>query len=287
MNLKQLLEAIEKKAGDLVINGKRLGDVESYPNGLRIDKSELTSLDGCPKNIGGNFNCSANDLTSLKGCPEKVYGTFICSDNKLTSLKYGPTLVENEYWCGMNNLTSLEGCPEKIKSKFSCSKNKLTSLKGGPKIVLDNYWCDYNELTSLAGCPKEVKSFDCSVNKLTTLVGGPETVDGDFYCTNNQLETFDGFPKTISGKVFLAHNRFKNLHNIHKYLKSCMTLYLSDNTIESHVLGLLKIEKLKSVSISVENFRVQKIINKYLPLGDLFACQEELMAAGLEEYAQL
>ena len=74
----------------------------------------LTSLEGCPKEVGGEFDCSENQLTSLKGAPEKVGTYFICSDNQLISL---------------------EGAPEKVAAGFYCSYNQLTSLKGAPKEV--------------------------------------------------------------------------------------------------------------------------------------------------------
>jgi hypothetical protein len=45
-------------------------------------KINLTSLEGCPKIVGGFFDCSVNDLISLKGAPQKVKGYFDCRDNK-------------------------------------------------------------------------------------------------------------------------------------------------------------------------------------------------------------
>ena len=49
--------------------------------------SNLTSLEGCPKEVGGNFFCSCNRLTSLKGCPEEVGGDFFCYNNSQKLLK--------------------------------------------------------------------------------------------------------------------------------------------------------------------------------------------------------
>ena len=59
----------------------------------------------------------------------------------------------------------------------------------------------------------------------------------------------------------------------------------TNNPIESHVLGLLKIKGLQEVRL--DDIQLTKIINKYLPLGDLLDCQEELIEAGYEEFAQL
>jgi hypothetical protein len=36
--------------------------------------NQLTSLEGCPTEIGGNFYCHNNNLTSLKGASEYIEG---------------------------------------------------------------------------------------------------------------------------------------------------------------------------------------------------------------------
>jgi hypothetical protein len=52
------------------------------------------------------------------------------------------------------------------------------------------------------------------------------------------------------------------------------------------VLGLLLIDNLTQVIL--DNREVQGIINDYLATSrDVFDCQNELMDAGLDEYAQL
>ena len=79
------------KAEDVVIEGD-----------FYCTYSNLTSLKGCPKEIGGKFDCTYNQLTSLDGCPEKVSGEFNCSFNKLISLK---------------------GCPKEVDGYFNCSNN--------------------------------------------------------------------------------------------------------------------------------------------------------------------
>jgi hypothetical protein len=88
------------------------------------------------------------------------------------------------------------------------------------------------------------------------------------------------------------------LHNIHKHIKHINgTADFSINPIKSHVLGLLKIEGLKYIKFVTFGYTdkeldsVAKIINKYLS-GDrdamaVMSCQDELMDAGFEEYAQL
>ena len=82
----------------------------------------LTSLEGAPKIVGRNFDCSYTSITSLKGAPEKVGGGFLC--------------------CDCYSLTSLEGASEKVGGNFDCSYCKsLPSLEGAPKEVGGDFDC--------------------------------------------------------------------------------------------------------------------------------------------------
>ena len=122
--------------------------------------------------VSGNFDCSFSGLTSLEGCPEEVGKDFWCDSNNLTSLKGAPKEVGGHFICNSNNLTSLEGAPEKVEGGFYCARNKLTSLKGAPEKVEGGFYCVRNKLTSLEGAPEVVGGdFNCAGNKLTSLEG--------------------------------------------------------------------------------------------------------------------
>jgi hypothetical protein len=205
-------------------------------------------------------------LITDKTKDKKWTGNFHCYSNQLTSLTGAPTSVTGDFYCYSNKLTSLTGAPASVGGDFSCRGNQLTSLTGAPTSVTGNFYCASNELTSLTGAPASVGGdFSCTSNKLTSLTGAPASVGGDFSCSNNQLTS---------------------LKDIHKYIKSIgKTFYLADNPIKSHVLGLLKIKGLKSVEL--DNKEVEKILNKYLPEGDILDCQQELIEAGFDAYAQL
>ena len=88
----------------------------------------LTSLEGCPSEVGGEFDCSENQLTSLKGAPKKVGGTFDCSDNELTSLENAPKEIGCRFVYAHNRPTSffksLEGLPRVIQEEFICEANR-------------------------------------------------------------------------------------------------------------------------------------------------------------------
>lgn len=122
--------------------------------------SDLNSLDGI--NFGevtGDFNIALNNLTSLEGCPRKVGGSFIASENSIRDLQRGPTEVGWSYLVGSNELVSLVGCPKKVPGNFGCGNNSLKSLVGGPKKVGIHYDATANPLISLEGSPEEVGGY--------------------------------------------------------------------------------------------------------------------------------
>jgi hypothetical protein len=77
--------------------------------------------------VTGDFTCANNKLTSLEGCPKEVGGDFNCYDNRLTSLEGSPVSVVGNFTCGNNLLTSLEGCPISLARNFYCYGNLIHS----------------------------------------------------------------------------------------------------------------------------------------------------------------
>jgi len=212
-----------------------------------------------------------NDKQITKQTPSEPWpGDFNCFDNKLTSLEFCPKEVGGDFRCSYNQLTSLEFCPEKV---------------GG------NFWCSNNQLTSLEFCPKEVGGdFSCSYNKLTSLEFCPEKVGGDFNCYNNQLTSLEFCPKEVGGDFWCYNNQLTSLADIHKHLKKMNGIfYAHKNPIKSNVIGLMLVAGCKEVKL--DNIEVMNIMNKHLnsPFGHLrlLECQEDLLSAGFEEWAEL
>lgn len=128
----------------------------------------------------------------------------------------------------------------------------------------------------------------------------PKVIHGSILAHDNNLSTFKNFPEILTGPdgegIFdLSTNNFNSLKDIHKHIKEARELMFVDNPIKSHVLGLLKINGLRQVTLThvvvrpdeKELARVEGIINDHLSEGDVFACQQELIDAGLEAFAQL
>ncbi len=157
-----------------------------------------------------------------------------------------------------------------------------------------NKWfaCKNMQLTSLKGSPKEILGgqFACSFNKLTSLKYSPEQVQLYFECSNNKLTSIEFVPKIIGSYLDCENNQITSLKNIHKYIdKMDGSLYFDRNPIKSHVLGVLLVNGCSFIELS--NTKIQEILNKYLRQNKgreaLYDCQEELINAGFEEYAQL
>ena len=65
---------------------------KEYDGSIYLSSSGLTSLEGSPDKVTGNFFINDNKgLESLKGAPHEVTGSFSVSDCDLKSLEGGST----------------------------------------------------------------------------------------------------------------------------------------------------------------------------------------------------
>jgi hypothetical protein len=102
----------------------RFNKVTGYFN---CSTNKLTSLEGCPKEVGTGFTCSYNrELSSLEHCPEKIGGEFACDNCSITSLEGGPKEVGRSFLCYNNILTSLEYAPTAIGTGLEWFGNKFS-----------------------------------------------------------------------------------------------------------------------------------------------------------------
>ncbi len=137
--------------------GGKLGDITEFPefpvkfadtkdHFICIFSASLTSLEGAPSRVGGNFSChGCTRLTSLEGAPSHIGGYFSCSNcDSLTSLKGAPFHVEGSFSCReCENLTSLEGAPSHVGGDFfydgcpNISQEEKTFHKNTPDLFFD------------------------------------------------------------------------------------------------------------------------------------------------------
>ena len=91
------------------------GGVDLYNKGFVELPLRFNKVTGC-------FDCGYNNLTTLEGCPRWVGGFFYCSRNELTSLEFSPDYVGDYFECTGNDLTN-NYCDTEIGGNF------YTSLK--------------------------------------------------------------------------------------------------------------------------------------------------------------
>ena len=84
--------------------------------------------------INGDFNCSYNNLTSLEGCPKEVGGNFYCHYSNLTSLEGRPKEVGGFFYFEYNEGVSTEI----LKSIFS----KMLKFKLDYSDALKSLWSE-------------------------------------------------------------------------------------------------------------------------------------------------
>jgi hypothetical protein len=146
------------------------------------------------------------------------------------------------------------------------------------------------------------KTIFLKAGRLSSFKNFPETIICPVTASNNncfmmssrsfdKITSLEGFPKYCKGTVALGPLDKISFHNVHKHILEADKIII-DGRYEGPLLGFLKIQNLKSIVFSgfVKNEKVSKaiqIVNTYLPLGNVLACQEELIDNDLKDYAEI
>jgi hypothetical protein len=72
-----------------------------------------------------DFDVSETQITSLQGSPKKVGGTFWCWGTSITSLDGAPRRVGN-FDCSRTRITTLEGAPREVRGRFCCFRTRVS-----------------------------------------------------------------------------------------------------------------------------------------------------------------
>lgn len=169
---------------------------------------------------------------------------------------------------------------------------EATELSYKGAIVKGDFICFDTQIISLEGAPVWVGgNFDCSHTKILYLHGAPQHVGGNFRCPGTKIKSLERAPQYIGGLLDCYGTKITSLHNIHKQIKHIGEEFHLNSKITSHVLGVMLIKGLKKIVFPIHSqnqTQVENIINRHLA-GDRNAhdCQEELLEAGLVEYAKL
>jgi len=178
--------------------------------------------------VAYEMNLRLQGLTTLEGCPEKVEVNFYCDENNLTSLKGGPRVVGGNFSCTNNPIESLEGGPEAVGGDFNCSYTLITNLKGAPRYVRDTFVCSVRGISSVED-----------------LVGIPDGC-GNYHITGTKLTNLQGIDKVIT--------------NVNP--EKGGTLNFAHNSINSHILGLFRIEGVQHIRIDSVDKDIMNLIDE-------------------------
>lgn len=158
--------------------------------------------------------------------------------------------------------------------------------------VSENFVCSNLRLTSLRNSPRSVgRNFSVQLNLLTSLEGGPEKVGGTFSINENPVTSLEYAPREMDS-LMLRRTKISSLKNIHKQIREIHWDIYLENKPMTNILGLMLVKGLQEVILdthtNTKTDKAVKILNKHLVVGrDIHACQEEMLEAGLSEYAKL
>lgn len=131
--------------------------------------------------------------------------------------------------------------------------------------------------------------FDASYTLLETLEGAPRTCRHFIAVHCGRLKgSVDHLPFRAPDGISLMGSNFNSFHNIHKRVKECSTLELSDAT---HILGCLLVATVTTIHVFGAPIKLNFALNAFLRLPkdqqDINQFQEEMIDMGWEKYARL
>jgi hypothetical protein len=142
-----------------------------------------------------------------------------------------------------------------------------------------------------------VLSRGCRFNKQSDLTGFrlPHKIIGSLLVCGCPIASIYGSPSFISGDVLLCDTQLDSFQNIHKWVKHIGgVIWFLGSPITSHILGLLLIdglERVVTVGLTGPLRQACEVLNAYLPnkrgMAGVNACQDELIEADLEDFAEL
>jgi len=172
-------------------------------------------------------------------------------------------------------------------SRFTVwGNNKLKSTEGFP-LTCENFSVKDGEFTTVTKIPKggtsqQVSFENCKVSTLDITDQGHDKLY--LKLKGCPLTSLDGMPRRVS-TLDIDNTKIDDLHNIHKKFDHLWGI--DCNFVTKNVLGVLLIPGFGR--INPKDYKVTSIVGKYCNKGKagVIEAQNELVEAGLEEYAEL
>jgi hypothetical protein len=121
---------------------------------LNLSHNNLSTLEGCPKKVYGDFELVYNGANLLLlGFPQKVDGNINLENTSIKGLKYLPRNVKNLTMINCH-IDNLDGCPEVINGNLDLTLNvNLKSLENGPSHVSGFLKCFLTDIENFIYAP--------------------------------------------------------------------------------------------------------------------------------------
>lgn len=168
----EITEYLEKYF--IVDGGFTIQDSIVYVDSIEVNslaRQELTHLAIAFGNVIQNCNFEGCKLLStLQGAPHFVGGNFTCASNpQLRSLVGGPSWIGGSFFCqSCEQLTTLEGSPPRLGGDFNCANCKnLKSLKHAPIPLFGNFYLNNNPRLDYSDMPAIPKLYGINLPKPT------------------------------------------------------------------------------------------------------------------------
>jgi len=164
-----------------------------------------------------------------------------------------------------------------VKGNFevTTTSSSLTSLKNSPNEVYGTCRVRNQKITSLQYCPRWIK----------------DNLD----LGSNKIEKIDYFPEHVGGWINLAENNIKSLKGIQKMIKELKgKLYLGGNPMTRSIIGLTMIPGANKNTVlfgTLISYNLRDALDIMEPYygkskADVLECQEKMIDAGLDDYAE-
>lgn len=251
---------------------------------------------------------NAIDVESFLGGPLFVDGDVDIRGTNISSLEHGPKNVKQSFLIANTPIDSLEHSPDNVLEEYDASDTNITNLVGitphiGGELILDN--C--RNLESLEGSPYSIDKIKITrCNRLKSLKGIQNVVRTLW--VSCPIETLDDIDILISPRIFgLFQHKLKTFKNIHRSINP-VSLYLDASTdVKDGFLSLTQIKSLTKINmagveLNTDTYSIDHVtepfvkavilVNKSIAEKDnlherLYHCQDLLIDAGLEEYANI
>lgn len=269
-----------------------------------VEKLTTKSLDDYASQAKSTYDALVKLSAEVKACTKRVkkyldklekYGTYKAVQAAYAELKLPSVTISP----GPNCLKSFTPVTLKfevdpwVDALLSAVDDQRSYFVGNVWDLLEaagNWFSLLDDIKIEITYPPMVPTAKLSGIGIKSIEGIPELINTDLDLSGNRIHDLHNLPKVIKGQLDLSYNELESLHGISKVKEMDGELHVVGNNIRSHILGVVMIKGCTGVTGFI-NKKVREIISKYLPntRGNdaVMECQNELIDAGFEEYAQL